>query len=370
MRIVFVISSLSSGGAERVMSIMANYWVQKGKDIAIITIDSKESNFYLLNSRVKRVALALMKPSLNPLEAFRSNFCRVKRLRKEILDLHPDLVISFVDKTNVLTLLATSGLNIRVVVSERIDPSEHSLGWVWQILRWLLYRHASAVVVQSEQVSRWARTFIRKNGVCRIPNPVNVPPPLGKNCALVLPAGKIVMSMGRLTQQKGYDLLLQAFTVCARKHPDWWLLIVGEGEERDRLETLAGELGIANRVILPGRIKDPIVVLRKAEFFVLSSRYEGFPNALLEAMACGLPVVSFDCRSGPGEIIRNGIDGLLVPPEDVDALAKAMDQLMSDEAKRKRFGQCARRVTERFSVEKVMGMWEKLVDEVLVRNAA
>lgn len=164
--------------------------------------------------------------------------------------------------------------------------------------------------------------------------------------------------------------MLWAFARCAAKHPDWSLVILGEGAEREHLEDFAGELGITDRVSMPGRVKEPTGLLRHADLFVVSSRYEGFNNALVEAMSCGLPVVSFDCPSGPGEIIRNEVDGVLVEREDVDALAAVMDRLMSDEAERKRLGSHAVEVIERFDLEKVMGIWENLLDQTVKRRRA
>lgn len=365
MQIVLVTSSLSRGGAERVMSLMANYWASEGRVVTILTIDSKELDSYSLHTEVKRIALGLMRSSSRPWEAVRNNFYRVKRLRKEIHNLKPDIVISFVDQTNVLTLLATFGLNIGVIVSERTDPNEHYIGWVWHRLRQLLYPYASAVVVQSDRVHAWTQTFLERDMVFTIPNPVDMHSSGEKKSSYVLPTGPSVVAMGRLTPEKGYDLLLHAFALCATKHSEWWLLIFGEGQERHRLGKLAKDLGIGKRVLMPGLIDNPRKTFRDADLFVLSSRYEGFPNALLEAMACGLPVVSFDCPSGPREIIRNGKDGVLVPAEDITSLAAAMDSLMSDERKRERLGCRAKEVTELFGLEKVMGMWNTLLEQIL-----
>jgi len=168
--------------------------------------------------------------------------------------------------------------------------------------------------------------------------------------------------MGRLVEQKGFDILVEAFSRCATKHSDWSLVILGEGPQRTRLEAAAAELGIGDRVHLVGQVREPDTILKGADLFVLSSRYEGFPNALVEAMACELPVVSTDCSSGgPRDIIRDGVDGILVPPRDVEALASAMDRLMADQDGRQRLGKSAAEVVERFSTTRVMKVWDDLL---------
>jgi len=155
--------------------------------------------------------------------------------------------------------------------------------------------------------------------------------------------------------------LIQAFARCAASRDSWSLSILGEGRERRNLEILATDLGIADRVSIPGEVRDPGSILRGMDLFVLPSRWEGFPNALLEAMACGLAVIAVDCPSGPRDIIRDGMDGVLVPPNDVDALVAAMDRLMADHAERQRLGVNAVGVVERFGLERIMNMWDEVV---------
>ena len=201
-----------------------------------------------------------------------------------------------------------------------------------------------------------------------IPNPIadqflRIPGTNGK------PSGHTVVAMGRMEPQKGFDMLLRAFAQCAPKYPDWCLKIVGEGSERQRLNTIVAELQLKDRITLERVVKEPEKVLRSSDLFVLSSRYEGFPMVLLEAMACGLPVVSFDCPSGPGEMIRQGVDGFLVPPNDVDALAATLDRLMGAQDERQRLGKRAAEVIDRFGLPSVMGLWNEVLTKAVQGNA-
>jgi GalNAc-alpha-(1->4)-GalNAc-alpha-(1->3)-diNAcBac-PP-undecaprenol alpha-1,4-N-acetyl-D-galactosaminyltransferase len=362
VRIAFVISSLGSGGAERVMSAMANYWAEKGEDITLITLGLQSSDWYKLHPRVKRVGLGVLSLSNHIGQAIRHNVRTVLCLRQALRRAHPDMVISFIDTTNTLTLMASRGLGVPVIISERNDPQQRSIGLAWSGLRSLFYRHADAVVVQTCVVRDWALRFQGIKAIYVIPNPVS---PTVNGSAQVSNChgpGHTIVSMGRLVRLKGFDLLIEAFGRCAAKHPDWSLVILGEGPERANLQTVAADLGIADRVSLAGQCQEPATILKGADLFVLSSRTEGFPNALLEAMACQLPVVSTDCSSGgPRDIIRDGVDGVLVPPDDVAALAGAMDRLMADSDERRRLGRGALNVIERFSMEKIMTMWDKAV---------
>jgi glycosyltransferase involved in cell wall biosynthesis len=347
---------------------MANYWVARGQEVALITLASKETDFYPLHPEVKRIGLGLMAPSAHPWDTLRNTLHRLKRLRQELRSSRPDVVISFLDVMNMLTVLAAFGLGVPVIISERTNPRKSRIGWFRGMLRRLLYPRADAVIVLTEGIRRWAEQFVRRKAVYVIPNPVALPAHKFDRATYPLCTGRTIMAMGRLGPEKGFDLLIRAFGQCAAKYTDCSLVIAGEGREREQLMALVRKLGIAGRVSLPGLVKDPTELFLRADLFVLSSRYEGFPNALLEAMACGLPVISFDCSPGPREIIRDGVDGVLVPPEDVQALATAMGRLVSDEAERKRLASRAVEVAERFGVEKVMGMWEAFLEQVLRRR--
>lgn len=282
MRITLVISSLSSGGAERVISTMANYWAQKNWEISLITLDSTASDFYKLRLDVKRVALGRMGESSNPFAAIRNNIIRLIKLRRAIKSSKPDIVISFVDRMNIMTLLATRGLGLKVIISERIDPAYHDCGRTWSLLRNATYPWADAIVVQSNKARQWIEEIVKKGTTFVIPNPIsNVNEKTNLEQSDTAFGGnakskQIIVAMGRLTAQKGFDLLLHAFARIAQSHHNWHLFIFGDGKDRDTLIQLANELGIAGLVSLPGRVNNPMQLLRQANMFVLSSVTRGF----------------------------------------------------------------------------------------------
>jgi glycosyltransferase involved in cell wall biosynthesis len=365
MRITFVIYSLCAGGAERVMTRMANYWAGKGWPITILTLKGGlELPFYELHPAIRYCPLGIAENSPNLFRAVYNNLRRIYVLRRAIKNSQPEIVISFMDQTNILTLQSTLGLNLPVVVAEHIDPYHGNCGWVWRRLRRLFYPRAARIIVLTERALSYFTGRVRQH--CQvIPNPVAAPgiePEIssrgGSNLA------KTILAMGRLDRQKGFDSLLEAFSRVAPAWPEWSLEIWGEGPERPALERLIAQKELAGRVRLPGSTRQPFEKMQQASLFVMSSRYEGFPNVLGEAMACSLPVISFDCPTGPREIIRDGIDGILVPSGNIPALAGAMNHLLANELERKRLAQNAPAVLERFALEKIMGIWEEMLQEV------
>lgn len=368
MRIMLVISSLHRGGAERVLSVMANHFAEHGHTVVLVTLAGEGGDSYRLHPAVNRIALDCAWKSRNPVTGLFNNLRRIHRLRFVVRSWRPEVVISFITETNLLMLLALRGLGVPVVVSERNAPSRLPVGPLRHRLRMWLYPHAFAVVVQTERMLRDMQTMVPKAKCTVIPNPIPADDPDEKQQDVSLrervrlPAGaRVIVAMGRLDPRKGFDLLIDAFCKLSLQHPAWHLVILGEGTVRRELEVQIARLGLAARVHLPGLVRAARSYLDESDLFVLSSRSEGFPNVLLEAMACGLPVVSFDCPSGPGEIIRNDHDGSLVKAGDVGALAAAMSALMESPVRREELGRNARQVLERFSMDRVMALWDKLL---------
>jgi glycosyltransferase involved in cell wall biosynthesis len=269
------------------------------------------------------------------------------------------VTISFLAKINVLTVLATRGLAGPVIVSERNNPERQRFRATWRWLRARLYGVAYCVVTPSRGVLESFPPAIRARGRV-IPNPVDLTTPPRR-----VPGTRRLVAVGRLVHQKGFDLLLQAFAAIAPAHPEWTLTIWGEGEQRRSLEALRAELGLDERVRLPGLTEQPGQWVEEAEIFVLSSRFESFGNVIPEAMAAGLPVVAFGCPWGPGEILCAGEDGLLVPPEDVDALAAALRRLILDPELRRRLGTAGARNVRRFHRDAIVAQWDALIAEAI-----
>ena len=225
-----------------------------------------------------------------------------------------------------------------------------------------MYRYAAAIVLQSNSVRDWVHQLSLTHISHVIPNPID--PQIVADHGIGKKRGSkyVLVGMGRLTPSKRFDILLEVFAQCIVDNPDWSLLLIGDGTERQRLESLSCDLGIAKNTTFAGRARDPSVLLRSADLFVMTSEYEGFPNALIEAMACGLPVIACDCPSGPSEIIRDGVDGILVPPNDSAALVAAIKRLMKSSTDRQRMGKKAVEVAERFGSGCVMRQWDNLID--------
>ncbi len=361
MKVTLVIYGLGGGGAERVMSILANHWARQGWEVNLIMlVDSTKPSFYPLDPQIKLQPLGLADRSTNWFTAIQNTWRRVTRLREEIIANNPDVVISFMNSVNVYNILACWDLNIPTIVSEHTYPGSNDANRIWKLLMKWSYRHADLITVLTQNAlpfypaAAGYRTMV-------MPNPALVPAPTVASNRL-LPA-RSAIAVGRLDPRKGFDLLLRAFHQIHPQYPDWQLTILGEGSIRSELEELCSQLQLTDCVHLPGAVTNVRDYLAQADLFVMSSRVEGFPMALCEAMVCGLPVLSTDCLSGPRDIIEDGFNGVLVAPEDVDALATGLAALIADPAKRQHIAQNAPQIIDRFGIDRVMEMWTDAIEK-------
>ncbi|WP_459615715.1 glycosyltransferase family 4 protein [Bordetella sp. 2513F-2] len=362
MRIMLLVSSMHAGGAERVAATLVNAWAARGDEATLVpTYSSKGVCFYPLSDAVELCWLADHAGTRagGPLAAAR----RLAALRALIRRRAPDVVVSFLTNVNVAAVLATRGLGVPLIVCERTNPAVAQLGRVWSGLRRLCYPHADVVTVQAQAtVAPFARRVPGLRRLEVVPNPL--PPELAA-APLADTAGgtgrRRLVAMGRMVPEKQFDQLIAAFAELAPRQPEWDLWIWGDGPQRASLETQVRAAGLAERVHMPGRTEAPWEELGRAQAFAMSSAVEGFPNVLLEAMALGLPCVSYDCPSGPREITREGEDALLVPLGDRAGLRDAIGRLMDEPALRAQLGsRAAQSVRSRYALPAVLARWDEL----------
>ena len=319
---------------------------------------------------VNRIALGLAEDSKNAPIGLGKNLQRVFVLRRVLREIRPDIALGMMTTANVLLALAALGLSsLCTIGAEHNHPPKHRVGFIWETLRCFTYGLLNAVTALTSETEDWIKHHTNVKRVLVIPNAV--PWPLPRQSPRLEPASvgvlgrQRLLAVGRLDRQKGFDWLIVAFAALARSHPQWELVILGEGLLRPSLQTQVDAEDLQQRIFFPGQVGNIGEWYESADLYVMSSRFEGFPNTLAEALAYGLPAVSFDCDTGPRDIVRHEIDGLLVSPGDVAAMTAALDRLMQDADLRYRFAQRAVDARERFSMEKVVAMWEKLFLTVL-----
>ncbi len=334
-RVILFIADLAAGGAERVVSILANTWSADEAIEVLVVVLFDTTPFYELDPRVRYISLG-MTPNESALRRLANLITAVSRLRVLLRRERPAFVLSFIYKYNVFCLAATLGAGVPIIVSERDNPLEDGLEFIW-LMRRIFYPAASGLITQSEMSRRVMQERTACKDITIIPNPVD---PL----AVADPAARenIILNVGRLFEKKGQSDLLRAFA--ALDAPGWRLVICGDGPTRQTLQALARTLGVADRVTFTGAVSDVGAQLRRARIFAFPSYSEGFPNALAEAMLAGLPCVSYDCPTGPSEIIQNGVNGYLVELGGVRELQDRLQELIADDSRAGAMGSEARKV--------------------------
>lgn len=371
-KISIFIHSLSTGGAERVTVNIANWLIEKQYDVFIITMDAQDQDFYELNPNVRRMSLNMARNTKGINKLF-TNYNRVKSLRQILTNERPDVVLGMMTTSIVLLIIASFGLPVKVFGSERNYPPREYITSAWNLLRRLVYRFADGHIAQTQETAKWLVKNTGAKNIHVIHNPVVWPLPLSKpqikTESVVLADRKIILSVGTKVEQKGFDLLLQAFSGLTNTFTEWDLVILGIDSNSSEIKggglsikALAEELEVSTRVHLPGRVGNIVDWFDRADIFVLSSRYEGFPNVLIEAMASGCPSLAFDCDTGPRDIIIDGINGILVPSEDIDKLRVGLIKLIEDESLRYKYAKEGAFIKDILSEEKIMNQWEKALN--------
>ena len=374
MKILYSIAgTYNSGGMERVLANKANWLVAHGHEVIIVTTDQRgESPYFPLDARIKCYDLAINyeenngKSFLNKLIHYPfKQWKHKKRLTALLKELRPDIVISmFCNDASFIPSIKDGSKKVLEIHFSRFKRLQYGRKGLWRLADWWRYkadakvvsRFDKFVVLTHEDKEYWGNL----RNMCVIPNArtfeVNQPATL---------EAKKVVAVGRLNHQKGFDRLIDAWSIVDNVVSGWKLQIVGDGELREQLQNNIRELGLSNQINIGSAEKDMMSVYKDASILAMSSRYEGLPMVLLEAQAAGLPIVSFDCKCGPKDVIENGVDGFLVEDGDIEQLAQKLVVLMQDANLRKQMGSAAYAHSDRYSEERIMKQWTDLFDEVM-----
>ena len=374
MKILYSIAgTYNSGGMERVLANKANWLVAHGHEVIIVTTDQRgESPYFPLDARIKCYDLAINyeenngKSFLNKLIHYPfKQWKHKKRLTALLKELRPDIVISmFCNDASFIPSIKDGSKKVLEIHFSRFKRLQYGRKGLWRLADWWRYktdarvvsRFDKFVVLTHEDKEYWGNL----RNMCVIPNArtfeVNQPATL---------EAKKVVAVGRLNHQKGFDRLINAWSIVDNVVSGWKLQIVGDGELREQLQNNIRELGLSNQINIGSAEKDMMSVYKDASILAMSSRYEGLPMVLLEAQAAGLPIVSFDCKCGPKDVIENGVDGFLVEDGDIEQLAQKLVVLMQDANFRKQLGSAAYAHSDRYSEERIMKQWTDLFDEVM-----
>lgn len=317
-----------AGGAERMISSLANYYAEQEEIEVIIGVLDKNPSFYRLHPNVELLNLYELHQSKNIWQSIKNTIIIIIRTRQAFKDWCPDYVICFSIKQLVFALVAKSFLKIKIIGSERNNPN-HYHDPFWNSMKKVATPFADGFIFQTEGAREYypqrvqQKSAVIPNGILVDNFPTTILPPSER-----IPGS--ICAVGRLHEQKDYHTLINAFAVFVQTHPLYSLTIYGEGIERERLEQLIKKLKLEDKVILAGRIQNVIQEISKRKIYVLSSKFEGMPNTLMEGMACGCACISTDCNYGPRDLIVDGENGILVPVGDIDAMAAAMHKLASN----------------------------------------
>ena len=356
MKVLFYTGSFKHGGAERVMSILANGFVRIGHEVYIIQNDELKDPAYRLDPKVLYLSLGglrfnRVKSFVNPLRKLRS-FLKQKR---------PDVIISFFPDTVLFAKIMSFGTHIPIVFSERNDPKQTIRGWKMNFFQHFAIRNCDWLVFQTSMVRNYYKNYSSKSSV--ILNPCEASQ---FSDLKIIERKKQIVSVGRLEPQKNHRILIEAFDRIADEFSKYSLVIYGDGSLREDLYNLILSKKREDRIYLPGVVDNVASCIYDCSVFVLSSDFEGLPNALIEAMVLGIPCISTDCSPGGArELINNESNGLLVPCKDVDKLSEAIRFMLKNPLDAERMGREAKCLKEKTSPDSVVNQWMDVIQKVL-----
>ena len=349
MKIVFFIGHMGYGGAERVISLLANDYCRRGWDTRIVMLLSNDVA-QKLDEGVKLVDLSSGGGSYVKRAPY-----WLKNIRKYLKEEKPDCVVSFIGRINALVLTAALGLKLPIIVSERNDPQHDGRGKGMLAYCDMSYRTARAVVFQTRAEEECFSDAVKARGII-IPNPVNV-----EGAVREKTEGFHVITAGRLAEQKNHKMLMDAMTVLRRQLPEAKCTIYGEGELRQELESYVAEKGMEEYVFLPGHDRQIHQKVAASSAFVLTSEYEGLPNALIEAMMMGVPSITTD-YPGADEVMEDSVTGFIVPRGDAAALAEKLLLLAKDTALAEKLSENAKQEAQRYKTENIIDLWRQAIE--------
>ena len=373
MKLLFAARAINrmAGGVERMIIAVMNAMVARGHTVELLTWDQEGAEaFFPMSPAVTWHKLSLGDPATKA--GLRLRWQRALRVRKLVRSSHPDVVIAFQGGPFTALRLYCLGLSVPMIAAERNAPTLYDYTKAGDRARRMMFnifRLARLLIVQCDAYRELHPAFLHKR-LFVIPNPV-YPARGAASPDCPSPKGRFsILSVGRLAYQKNYESLLVAFEKIAGNFADWDLVIVGEGEDRGKLENIIRESGLSNRVLLPGAVKDPSEWYLGAHLFCLPSRWEGFPNALAEAFAHGLPAVGYTNCAGVNVLIEPGKNGLLAAGNgDPNHLAEALAAMMRDAAKRRQMGEYGRAAMAAFTPEVIMDRWQQALEMVVTTPA-
>lgn len=358
--IAFYIGSLHKGGAERVFVNLAEYFSREGYRVTMVTQYRKEDE-YTLPSQIARVISEIDEKEITGSRVI-NFFRRVKKLHLIWKDNQPNLVLSCIGKNNFMTIVTTMGTKTRPVVSVVGEAKEEYPNRLMRVLANFLFPFASGVILQTERSRNFFSKRVGRRAVI-LPNSLN---PDFMKPRYEGERREQIVSVGRMDANKNHEMMIRAFAALKDKYPQYVLTIYGDGELHSYLKKLADSLGVGGRVELPGVIPNVADKIEKASLFLLTSYSEGVSNALIEALASGLPVIATDVPSGGTvELMTDAVNGLIIPAGDQKALEEAMDRLLGDPSYAQELGREAAKIQEKLAPERVNGLWREYFDSIM-----